>query len=235
MTDTPGRGSSVPALQKGMEVLEFLADQKQPVSLQEVASGLHRSRGELYRMVTWLVEQSYVVRLDDGDQYILGERIGHLFRRFPATSDIISTTRPLMDRICQSTGASCYLSISAAPNCVVIATTDSSDFYALSVPVGAVFSPLERPAGACLIAGTSQEETIIKGAEKSVRQRLEKDIDNLSKNKMITWHGVVGAGILEVAIAVSCDSQLRSAITAVFMVGSNKEERKAIDAISKLL
>src|SRR5438445_11497911 len=53
-----------PALQKGLEVLEFLSGQTEPYAISELARALGKSRNEIYRMVIVLERLGYLVRTD---------------------------------------------------------------------------------------------------------------------------------------------------------------------------
>ncbi|MGJ8531645.1 MAG: helix-turn-helix domain-containing protein [Alphaproteobacteria bacterium] len=233
MTETPVQSSSVPALEKGMGVLEFLADQNEPVSLQEISSGLHRSRGELYRMVTWLVEQQYIIRLDGKDKYVLGERIGRLFRRQAVAEDVISATMPLMTGLSQSISAACHLSIRAKWSSVVIASTDSPDFYGVSAKVGATMPIWESPAGACMIHDLSDSEQVLllERVEEPWRNQFGEETRAFAKNQYVERFETAGPGIMEFAFANHTNSRLVSAVTIAKVVSSKDH---LLDVVSRL-
>src|SRR5438132_9562252 len=52
----------VPALEKGLDVLESLAAAAVPQSLAELAAQLERSSSELFRMLNCLERRGYIVR-----------------------------------------------------------------------------------------------------------------------------------------------------------------------------
>jgi len=51
-----------PALDKGLEILEYLSGQRMPLTQLEIADGLQRSSGEIYRMLLCLEERGYLAR-----------------------------------------------------------------------------------------------------------------------------------------------------------------------------
>src|SRR5262245_51198418 len=53
---------AVPALEKGLDVLELLAKAHQPLGLNEVAAALGRSRQELFRIMVCLHTRGYLLR-----------------------------------------------------------------------------------------------------------------------------------------------------------------------------
>ncbi|NEM46654.1 MAG: helix-turn-helix domain-containing protein, partial [Xanthomonas perforans] len=59
-----------PALDKGLDILELLARQAQPMSMGAISQGIGRSRGEIFRMLQVLEERGYLTRDGEGD-YVL--------------------------------------------------------------------------------------------------------------------------------------------------------------------
>ena len=52
----------VPALEKGLDILETLASSAVPQSLSELARSLHRSSSELFRMLDSLERRGYILK-----------------------------------------------------------------------------------------------------------------------------------------------------------------------------
>lgn len=237
MTETPTQVSSVPALEKGMDILEFLADQKDPISLQEISAGLHRSRGEIYRMVAWLVERQYVVRCDGQDKYVLGERMARLFRKQPSVEDIISLAMPLMTRISETVSAACYLSVRSEASSVVIASVDSPDFYSVTAKIGTVAPLRDCPAGASLVHGLSPSElhSLFANGDAEKQGLFADEREFFNANGFVKRYQSAGPGVLEVAVAGPVHSRIVSAITATKIVSSPDEQDEIVAAIKKIV
>lgn len=236
MTETLTQSLSVPALEKGMDVLAFLAEQENPVSLQEIATKLHRSRGELYRMVAWLVEQSYVIRSEANDKYVLGERVGLLFRRQPVAENIISDALPLMTILSKSTGFACHLSIRAKSNCIVVAATESQNFYNLTAAVGSMIPLWECPAGACMINDLLSDEKneILKQADSELRIKFQEETAEFERFGYVQRFNCAGPGILELAFSIVSNSRLKSAITMTKLLSSNNDISGIVKQLKEL-
>ena len=69
------RSYRAPALEKGLEILEHLAECNQPMSRTEIAKGLGRAPTELFRMLTCLEQRGYVLRDQDSGKYRLSLRL----------------------------------------------------------------------------------------------------------------------------------------------------------------
>jgi len=228
MTETPSSGSSVPALEKGMGVLEFLAVQEGPVTLQQISSGLHKSRGELYRMVKWLVEQRYIIRSEANDTYVLGERIGNLLKRQPAAETVVSAALPLMELISNDFGVACRLSVRANPNSIVVATTQSSENYDLTTRLGTQMALLDCPAGACLVQSLDKSErnALCKGVSKERRDLFLTECDAFEKNRIVQRFGFAGPGYFELSFSGPTQQQLVTAITLASILPSRQDAKR---------
>ena len=69
--DRPADRYRAPALEKGLDILEVLADQPGGLTRAEIVKALGVSPSQIYRMLERLVARAYVTRLDGGDRYAL--------------------------------------------------------------------------------------------------------------------------------------------------------------------
>ncbi|MFP3616628.1 helix-turn-helix domain-containing protein, partial [Paraburkholderia sp. SIMBA_050] len=72
-----------PALDKGLDILELLAEQKSGLTRAEITKLLGRNASEMYRMLERLVARQYVVRSAGGDRYSLSLKLYALAHRHP--------------------------------------------------------------------------------------------------------------------------------------------------------
>jgi len=62
-TENGDKGSyAAPALEKGLDILELLAEVGEPLSTREIAERLARSKSEIFRMVFVLQQRGYLAR-----------------------------------------------------------------------------------------------------------------------------------------------------------------------------
>src|SRR5579875_2127371 len=76
---------AVPALEKGLDILELLADEPAGLNLKQIAQRLERSSGELFRMLSCLQHRGYLHRGNGGDAYTLTTQLFELAHRHPPT------------------------------------------------------------------------------------------------------------------------------------------------------
>ncbi len=66
--DNEGERYRATALDKGLDILELLAEQKAGLTRAEITKSLGRNASEMYRMLERLVARQYVVRSPEGDR-----------------------------------------------------------------------------------------------------------------------------------------------------------------------
>src|SRR5690349_10765215 len=100
-----------PALDKGLDILELLAEQKSGLTRAEITKLLGRNASEMYRMLERLVARQYVVRSAGGDRYSLSMKLYALAHRHPPMNRLISEALPLMQRFAADAEQSCHLAV----------------------------------------------------------------------------------------------------------------------------
>ena len=96
---------AVPALDKGLDVLELLAREPGGLTLNEVARALGRTSSELFRMVTALARRGYIEQ-GDGDRYTLTLKLFELAHRHKGSGSSLKEGDHLAERPqCNGSGA----------------------------------------------------------------------------------------------------------------------------------
>lgn len=90
---------SAPALTKGLDVLELLAEAGLPLTMKEIAEGLGRSKNEIFRMLIALQERAYIERNPETDAYSLTDRLFKLGLHTPSAQDLMSAAMPELSAV----------------------------------------------------------------------------------------------------------------------------------------
>ena len=77
-----------PALDKGLDILELLAETDEGLSQAEIAKALDRTPNEIYRMLDRLVRRDYV-RRTTGDRYEITLKLFELAHRHSPTRRLV--------------------------------------------------------------------------------------------------------------------------------------------------
>jgi DNA-binding IclR family transcriptional regulator len=127
---------SAPALEKGLDILELLAERQRPLTVSQISSALDRSISELFRMVQVLEARNYLAINATGEGYELTNKLFSIgISRSPSQNLLVSAI-PLMQRLSAETRQSCHLAIAVGTLMVVIARIEAPGDLGFSVRVG---------------------------------------------------------------------------------------------------
>jgi DNA-binding IclR family transcriptional regulator len=143
---------AVPALEKGLEILELLASSPNGLNLTTIAGSLDRSTGEIYRILQFLEARDYIVRDRSSDSYSLSMRLFHLSHEHPPLRTLVAAAVPVMEELASATGQSCHLAVLSRTNITIVAQIDSPLPIRYSVRLGAQFPATETSSGILLCA-----------------------------------------------------------------------------------
>lgn len=161
MTDEPADGDDrrykAPALEKGLDILELLADAPEPLTFTAIVNRLGRSHGELFRMVQVLQFRGYVDQDSATDGYLLTDRLFSLGMKQPRTQNLVEAALPIMRRLSLEIGQSCHLALHTHGEMVVVARMESSEQVGFSVRVG-YRKPLAQVASGAVLYAFQPED-----------------------------------------------------------------------------
>ena len=147
----------VPALEKGLDILEKLAQSSRPVSLTQLSQQLGRTNNEIYRMLTCLEQRGYITRDDVSGNYTLSLRLYELALTHAPLDKLLSSAQPLMESLAASVNESCHLSVMDGSDLLVVCQALTPGKVRISVQVGGRFSPVHTVSGRILLANMASE------------------------------------------------------------------------------
>ncbi|WP_111640291.1 IclR family transcriptional regulator [Marinimicrobium alkaliphilum] len=131
------RKYKAPALEKGLDILELLAEAREPLTTSQIASRLGRSVSELFRMVLALEYRGYIEPVEDErDGYTLSNKLFTLGMSRGPTKTMLEIALPVMSALTQRIGQSCHLVVASGDQIVVIARMESPGDVGFSVRIG---------------------------------------------------------------------------------------------------
>jgi DNA-binding IclR family transcriptional regulator len=154
-----------PALDKGLDILELLADQPQGLTRAEIVRAMGRSPSEIYRMLERLVARHYVTRSLEGDRYALSLKLFVLGHRQPPIERLVTRALPAMDAFAKAAEQSCHLGIYDRGNIVVIAQVSGPASWGLSIRLGVQVGLLDTGSGHVMLAFQTPERREVMRAD----------------------------------------------------------------------
>lgn len=148
-----------PALEKGLEVLELMANQPEGLSQAQIAQQLNRSPDSLFRIFVCLEENGYLYRERPGDAYQLTSRLFTLAHQHPPTRRLSDVAIPLMRTLSEKAVQSCHLSIPMPEGMLIIAQVEAPTTIGFSVRKGRTLDLTTSSSGMVYRAFAAQKTT----------------------------------------------------------------------------
>ncbi|MDV7396180.1 helix-turn-helix domain-containing protein, partial [Arthrospira platensis SPKY1] len=114
---------AVPALDKGLDILEALAQSDSALTLSALARQLGRGNTEIFRMLNRLEARGYVLR-DESGGYRLSLKLFQLARVASPLNRLLELAAAPLRELAHKLGQSCHLGVIEGGDLVVIASAD---------------------------------------------------------------------------------------------------------------
>lgn len=141
-----------PALEKGLDILELLVDQRRPLTISMISQHLGRSMSELFRMVQVLEYRGFIAQSGTGEGFVPTDRLFSLGMDQAPTKNLLELSLPVMRQLTLAVGQSCHLAVRSGGDIVVVARMESGEQIGFTVRVGYRKSFFLTGSGATLFA-----------------------------------------------------------------------------------
>lgn len=229
-----------PALDKGLDILEYLSSQSVPQSQTEIAGGIDKSPNEIYRMLMSLESRGYILRDEFSGKYKLSLKLYHLSHRHSPVDELRKASQYPMEELSQSIRQSCHLSILYINKVMVIIHAKSPGPIALSIEEGNLFPVLLTASGRVLLAYLSadEREAILNNISlyKEYTQRQKTDLaaslEQIQKDGFYIKPSELAEGVVDIAIPVgNQQSGIMACLTVSRLTTLNMEKGMANEKI----
>lgn len=148
---------SAPALEKGLDILELLAESSEPMTARQIGESLGRSKNEIFRMVHVLVGRGYLSRDPVSDRLSLTNRLFHLGMRTPQSRTLVELAIPAMERLSEAVGFASHLVVLHQGQTVVIANATARSEFSFTLQLGYSRPAMNAVSGLVILAFQSAE------------------------------------------------------------------------------
>ncbi len=146
--DSDDRKYRAPALEKGLDVLELLSSNGEPMTPSQMSATLGRSVSELFRMIQVLEFRGYIEQSSEG--YRLTNRLFTLGMSQAPIKSLMDVALPVMRTLAAQTVQSCHLVVPSGDQIVVIARIEGPGDLGYSVRIGYRRNIIEATSGLML-------------------------------------------------------------------------------------
>jgi DNA-binding IclR family transcriptional regulator len=149
---------SAPALDKGLDIIEYLSAESAARSQTEIAAGLRRSPNEIYRILVNLEARGYLNRDENSGKYRLSLKLYALSHTHSPIEQLTNAARIPLQELAESVGQACHLSVPYQSQLIVVGQAKSPHPVSLSISEGTLFPLASTTSGRVLLANLDREE-----------------------------------------------------------------------------
>jgi DNA-binding IclR family transcriptional regulator len=228
MAGEEGVQYAVPALARGLDILETLARHEGGLSLSELARALDLSPSAAFRSVVVLEQRGYIVRDAVSDTYVLSLKLFELSHNRPPFRRLLDIAVPAMRLLAAEVKQSCHLSVHDNGDVLVIADVEGPGPLNLAFRLGSRWPVRETVSGRLLLAFQQQEvrEAWLKAVPASANQgKFNRELTQAAEQGFLRQESETFGGIIDLgfpilglhgavaALTISMVRELRSPVT----------------------
>jgi len=160
---------SAPALEKGLDIIEYLSGRDGGETLTSIANGIGKSNNEIFRMLLVLEERGFVDKLPESDHYLMSDKLFHLGLNQPRKKNLMKLAVPAMEAFAAECLNACHLSVLAGQEVVVVTRIESPLNVGIAVRIGHRLPLAHAPSGLCITAFSRPDriKAVVAGVKKS--------------------------------------------------------------------
>ena len=231
---------SVPALEKALDMIEYLSDAAVPLTQTQLARALGRQPGELFRMLTCLETRGYLRRDPVNGAYGLTLKLFELSRTHSPYEELLRAAVPPMRALADEASESCHLSVLHRNRLLVIAQEESPSPFRLSVEVGSIHPPVKTTSGRLLLAymapaerdGLLAEDADFAALAPDARQSFIDRLTNIRERGYEAAESEVFIGTIDVGVLVGAPkSRIQAALTISLLRRKNSPDLEGLRRI----
>lgn len=222
---------SAPALEKGLDILEFLAEHPAGCTLAEVATGIARTKGEIFRMIAVLEARRYVERNEADERFRVTDKLFRLGLRQPKYKTLSETAQPFMEEFAQATRYPCHLAIPSGSQMVVIGRAEGGDLVGITVKLGYRQALTDTGSGMCLLAFMAADERAraIDQLREERRKVSESELRRIAARGGVVEPSRIMEGVWDISRPITRGGKAVAALTVPYVkLKINAASREAI-------
>ncbi|MBI9106210.1 MAG: helix-turn-helix domain-containing protein [Spirochaetales bacterium] len=171
--------SPVPALDKGMKILELLSRNHDFLTMSQIAQTLGYKVSEIQRMVEYLSQKEYI-RKNNQKGFYISSKFYALTSRVDIYQILINRASPLMNDFALESQESIQLSVLSDRELRLLVHTEGTRHLRISIKPG-MYNSVHTVSGRLLIAyldDSEQEKFELSDEDHKSLEELKKDYDN---------------------------------------------------------
>lgn len=235
---------NAPALDKGLDILEYLSLKAIPQSQVEIAKGIERNPNEFYRMLVCLEERGYISKDSSSGKFSLTLKLFQLSHSHSPIDGLLNTAKPIMEKLSHVTNQSCHLSIIKDNKLMVISQTKSPGPVSLSIEEGSLFPLIKTASGKLILSFLSvkKRDEILKNDDlflkftKEEKQHFLEQLPLIKTEGFILQQSDLNLGVTDLSVPIgNPKTGLFAALAISSLINVSKEHNSSDFMIEEIL
>jgi DNA-binding IclR family transcriptional regulator len=148
----------VPALARGIDLLETLAREQRPMSAVQLAETLELPRSSVFRLIQTLQHKGLIEADANRRNFILGPGVLRLGYQYLTGQDVVQVARRELELLSEHVGVSSHLAIRSERELVYLMHVPGTAGFVSNVTAGARFPAHATPMGQILLGQLSRKQ-----------------------------------------------------------------------------
>ena len=127
---------NVPALDKALDVLEYLSNSSAPLPLSTIAKDLNKTSSEVFRVVNCLVKRNYLIKDPTVNAYSLSLKFFELTNNTPPIKRLVDACVLPLAELAKEIRFSCHVSVLEDGDLIVLYEQEGVDIIHVHVKAG---------------------------------------------------------------------------------------------------
>lgn len=234
---------SVPALEKGLAVLELLARASEPLSLSQISELSANSASQLFRTMNCLVKSGYVIKDEIHGKYSLTLKLFELANRHSPMKHLLHVANLPTQELARTIRESCHISVVQHGQLLVVGQAESPEKVQVSISVGTSFPLVSTVSGRLLLAAMDDISlSAILDEDEDYQQLSDEDRNRLwDRMEVIRRTGVSTAvdesfiGLQDTAVLIGNPAVGPAAALAVTQLTASRRSLNSREVVEALL
>jgi DNA-binding IclR family transcriptional regulator len=233
---------SAPALEKGIDIIELLAEADSGLTISEISQRLNRRMSELFRIIVVLERRGWLHKDPGSSRYHVTYHLLKLAHAGTPAQSLSRAAAPVMHDLSNRINQSCHLVIRAGAQGLVILRQENPKRHAnLSVRLGATIQLATSVSGHILLAHLEPDEraallSTMPLPKSLSREALKRLLSKVRQRGYDQMQSPITAGVTDISCPIfGFDGRVAAALTVPYLHALDASLPTTVEQTRKLL
>jgi DNA-binding IclR family transcriptional regulator len=215
---------SAPALEKGIDIIELLADADAGLTLSEISERLNRRMSELFRIIMVMERRGWLQKHPETSRFSVTYYLLKIVHRSTPARSLTAVAAPVMQDLSTQINQSCHLVVRSGMQGLVVLRQENQKRHAnLSVRLGASMNLVSSCSGQVLLAhmDAAEREQLLRSAPRPrnlTRTKLDGILSKIGKRGFEIQRSTITAGVTDISYPIrGFDGSVIAALTIPYL------------------